>query len=56
MKEIILSLLAGLLVGVIFKLIKLPIPAPPVLSGVLGIVGIYIGGLLVDYIAKFLSS
>ncbi len=44
MQTLLLSLLAGFLVGVLFSAIKLPLPAPPVLSGVLGIVGIYLGG------------
>lgn len=56
MKEVILSLLAGVVVGVVFKIIKLPLPAPPVLSGILGIVGIYIGGLFADYILKLLGK
>ncbi|MBP1932889.1 XapX domain-containing protein [Ammoniphilus resinae] len=55
MKEVLLSLLAGIIVGVIFKLIKLPIPAPPVLSGVMGIVGIYFGGVLVGWIKDWFA-
>lgn len=42
MKEIITSLLTGGFVGVLFTLLKLPIPAPPVLSGIMGIVGVYL--------------
>jgi XapX domain-containing protein len=56
MKEIFLSLLAGLIVGVVFKLIKLPIPAPPVLSAVVGIFGIYFGGKLVEMAYQFLDK
>ena len=37
---------AGLFVGALFTLLKLPIPAPPVLSGVLGIVGVWFGHIL----------
>ncbi|TJY41146.1 XapX domain-containing protein [Cohnella pontilimi] len=48
MKEIVLALVTGLIVGCLFKLLKLPIPAPPVLPGVLGIVGIYLGGILMQ--------
>jgi XapX domain-containing protein len=55
MKEVLLSLMAGLLVGIIFKLIKLPIPAPPVLSGVVGIVGVYLGAVFVDWVSKIMS-
>jgi XapX domain-containing protein len=50
MKEIGLALLAGIIVGFIFKLIKLPLPAPPVMAGIVGIVGIYLGGLIADKI------
>ncbi len=45
MTAALLALLAGLLVGILFSAIKLPLPAPPVLPGVMGIVGIYLGGL-----------
>lgn len=45
---IIQAIMIGFLVGVIFALFKLPIPAPTVLSGVMGIFGIYLGGLLVN--------
>lgn len=43
MKEVILSLFSGLFVGFLFALLRLPIPAPPALAGVAGIVGIYLG-------------
>ena len=45
-KDPFLALAAGLIVGVVFSAIKLPIPAPPVLPGVLGIIGIYLGGMI----------
>lgn len=48
MKEIGLALLAGVIVGFVFKLIKLPLPAPPVMAGIIGIVGIYLGGILAE--------
>jgi XapX domain-containing protein len=54
MKEIFLSLVAGVLVGILFKFLKLPIPAPPVLTGVIGIFGVYFGGILGDWIGKLL--
>ncbi|MCE2596326.1 DUF1427 family protein [Motilimonas cestriensis] len=44
MNEIVIAILAGFVVGVFFSALKLPIPAPPVLSGVMGIVGVYLGG------------
>jgi XapX domain-containing protein len=44
--ESLLSLLTGLLTGFVFALVKLPIPAPPVLSAVVGIAGITLGYML----------
>ncbi|WP_261300698.1 XapX domain-containing protein [Paenibacillus andongensis] len=52
MKELLLSLGAGLIIGMLFKVLKLPLPAPPVLSGILGIVGIYLGGKIMELFLK----
>ncbi len=49
-KEIILALTAGFIVGVVFKALKLPLPAPPVLAGIMGILGIYLGGMGYDWL------
>lgn len=45
-KESFLALLVGSLLGFLFAKLSLPIPAPPVLSGILGIVGIWLGFLI----------
>ncbi len=37
------AMAVGLVVGFLFARLNLPIPAPPALAGVLGIVGIYLG-------------
>jgi XapX domain-containing protein len=37
------ALAVGVVVGLIFSRLGLPIPAPPALAGVLGIVGIWLG-------------
>jgi XapX domain-containing protein len=56
-KKLLLSILAGIVIGVVFKFLRLPLPAPPVLAGVLGIFGVYIGGVVFDYILKtFINS
>ncbi|GAM54362.1 hypothetical protein JCM19232_3 [Vibrio ishigakensis] len=52
MNEVLLAIFAGFVVGVIFSAIKLPIPAPPVLSGVMGIVGVYLGGVFYQWIVE----
>ena len=45
--NILLSLLAGSIMGAAFVLLKLPIPAPPTFEGIAGIIGIWIGYVLV---------
>ncbi|MFD2655949.1 XapX domain-containing protein [Gracilibacillus thailandensis] len=50
MKEIVLSLLAGIIIGIVFKFMKLPLPAPPVLAGVVGIFGVYFGGQIAEWL------
>ncbi|MFP4021405.1 MAG: XapX domain-containing protein [bacterium] len=46
MNQAFLASISGLIVGGLFSFLNLPIPAPPTLSGVMGIVGIYIGFML----------
>lgn len=47
-----MALIAGFIVGVVFKAAKLPLPAPPVLAGIMGILGIYLGGMGYDWLAN----
>jgi XapX domain-containing protein len=37
-------------VGAVFSFFKLPIPAPPALPGVVGIIGIYLGFKVINII------
>lgn len=43
MKEILMTTTVGAITGAIFSLFKLPIPAPPVFAGLMGIVGLWVG-------------
>ncbi|QSS99877.1 DUF1427 family protein [Pontibacillus sp. ALD_SL1] len=56
MKVILLSIITGFLVGFIFALFKLPIPAPPALAGVTGIVGIYLGFKAYEQVSPLIES
>ncbi len=44
-----LALLTGLVAGALFAYLRVPIPAPPNLAGIMGIVGIYLGYKLVRW-------
>ncbi|HIF9094371.1 TPA: XapX domain-containing protein [Photobacterium damselae] len=52
MYEVMVATVAGFAVGIFFSALKLPIPAPPVLSGVMGIVGVYLGGICWGWITE----
>lgn len=43
MRDVVASLAVGFAVGIIFRAMKLPVPAPPAIEGVMGIVGIFLG-------------
>ena len=45
---VLLALLTGTVTGAVFAYFQVPIPAPPTLAGLLGIVGIYLGYQLVE--------
>ncbi|HWJ77291.1 MAG TPA: XapX domain-containing protein [Niallia sp.] len=55
MKLLFLALLTGFLTGFIFALLKLPIPAPNVLPGILGIFGIYAGFKTFEWISTLIQ-
>ena len=52
MKEILLSLVTGVAVGVIFSLFKFPIPAPNNAAGIAGVVGIWLGLVVINFVWK----
>ncbi|WPX07929.1 XapX domain-containing protein [Anaerocellum danielii] len=56
MKVVVLSLITGFIVGAVFRLLKLPIPAPNALAGIMGIFGIFLGALFVEQILKLLTK
>ncbi|HZG73309.1 MAG TPA: XapX domain-containing protein [Chondromyces sp.] len=56
MKEVFLALICGFIVGFLFALLRLPIPAPPALAGVAGIIGIYLGFKAIGWLQPFWQS
>jgi XapX domain-containing protein len=51
-RDIILALITGMIMGGAFTLMKLPIPSPQNIAGVVGIFGIFLGFVLVKMFIK----
>lgn len=51
-QQLLLSLLTGAVLWAVFTLLKLPLPAPGALAGIVGIVWIYLWYVLVNYFIK----
>jgi XapX domain-containing protein len=47
-REVFLTTLTGVGVGAVFSIFKLPVPAPPVFAGLMGIFGLWMGYGLVQ--------
>lgn len=50
MMTCLLALATGLAVGVLFAFLRLPIPAPASLPGIVGAVGCFLGSVIVQYV------
>jgi len=55
MKEVVISLLAGWVIGIIFSWLKLPIPAPPPL-GLVGAYGLTLGAFCYPWMMQLLKQ
>ncbi|HTA39914.1 MAG TPA: DUF1427 family protein [Candidatus Acidoferrales bacterium] len=53
--NVLLALGTGLAVGVVFSLVKLPSPAPPLL-GLIGLAGMFVGQRLIPVISSMLHK
>ncbi|SHK06810.1 XapX domain-containing protein [Tepidibacter formicigenes] len=52
LKVILLSILTGLVTGIVFSFLKFPLPAPPTLPGFMGIFGVWFGAFLVNKLSS----
>lgn len=44
------TLFLGFIIGMLFTAFKLPIPAPDTIAAITGIIGLYLGMLLIKYL------
>lgn len=51
----ILALVTGVITGIVFTFLKLPLPAPPAIPGIAGILGIFLGSKAIEYIKNLIG-
>lgn len=56
MKEVILAFFVGLLIGIIFKFVKLPVPVPHGLAGLVGLIGMFVGANVLETFTNFIAK
>ncbi|WP_129598374.1 XapX domain-containing protein [Anaerophilus nitritogenes] len=56
MKLVFMALLTGAITGSIFSYLKLPLPAPPTLAGIAGIIGLFLGFKGTEYLIQILTK
>lgn len=48
--QLLIALVVGLVIGILFKSLKLPVPVPHGLGGLVGLIGMYLGSEIVGAI------
>jgi XapX domain-containing protein len=48
---VLLATLTGMLTGAVFNAAGVPIPAPPNFAGVMGVVGVFLGYRLIEWVS-----
>jgi len=52
MMMVIYSLATGCCVGALFTFLKFPLPAPPTFAGIAGIIGIWLGFVIMNWLIR----
>lgn len=53
---LIIAFFAGVVIAVIFRSLKVTVPVPHDLAGLVGLVGMFVGSAVVDIVRKFIAK
>jgi len=53
---LIIAFFAGVLIAVFFRSLKITVPVPHDLAGLVGLIGMFVGSMAVDIITKMMSK
>ena len=53
---LIIAFFAGVVIAVFFRSLKITVPVPHDMAGLVGLVGMFVGSAVVDLVAKYLAK
>jgi XapX domain-containing protein len=56
MTVMLIALVVGIIIGAIFKALKLPVPVPHDFAGIVGVMGMFIGSALIDIVSQLMGK
>jgi XapX domain-containing protein len=56
MTVLIIAFFAGVAIAVVFRSLKITVPVPHDMAGLVGLIGMFVGSAMVDLIAKYLAK
>jgi XapX domain-containing protein len=56
MAVLMIAFIAGLVIAALFRSLKITVPVPHDLAGLVGLIGMFVGSTLVDLIVKYMAK
>jgi XapX domain-containing protein len=53
---LIIAFFAGVVIAVFFRSLKITVPVPHDMAGLVGLIGMFVGSAVVDLVAKYLAK
>ena len=53
---LIIAFFAGVVIAVFFRSLKITVPVPHDMAGLVGLIGMFVGSAIVDLVAKYLMK
>ena len=56
MAVLMIAFIAGMVIAALFRLLKITVPVPHDLAGLVGLIGMFVGSMAVDIVTKLMSK
>ena len=56
MVVLVIAFIAGMVIAALFRSLKITVPVPHDLAGLVGLIGMFVGSMAVDIITKMMSK